>query len=83
MPVPLHIRNAPTTLTRDLGYGKDYKYPHDYAGFFVEEEYLPENLKEKIYYQPSDQGFERDQEAIGTLEKRERRIGPSVLPLPI
>ena len=60
MPVPLHIRNAPTTLMRDLGYGKDYKYPHDYADLFVEEEYLPENLKGKIYYQPSDQGFERE-----------------------
>jgi putative ATPase len=60
MPVPLHIRNAPTSLMRDLGYGKGYKYPHDYSEHFVEEEYLPENLKGRIYYSPSDQGFERE-----------------------
>ncbi len=58
--VPLHIRNAPTRLMVDLGYGKDYKYPHDYPDHFVEEEYLPENLRGRIYYHPSDQGFERE-----------------------
>ncbi len=60
MPVPLHIRNAPTSLMRDLGYGKGYKYPHDYSDHFIEEEYLPENLKGRVYYQPTDQGFERE-----------------------
>jgi putative ATPase len=60
MPVPLHIRNAPTSLMKDLGYGEDYKYPHDYPDHFVEEEYLPENLKGRIYYHPSDQGFEKE-----------------------
>jgi len=60
MPVPLHIRNAPTSLMRDLGYGKGYKYPHDYQDHFVEEEYLPENLKGSIYYRPSDQGLEKE-----------------------
>jgi len=60
MPVPLHIRNAPTSLMKDLGYGKDYKYPHDYPDHFIEEEYLPENLKERNYYHPSDQGFEKE-----------------------
>ena len=60
MPVPLHIRNAPTRLMKDLGYGKDYKYPHDYPDHFVEEEYLPENLRGRTYYQPSDLGFERE-----------------------
>jgi putative ATPase len=60
LPVPLHIRNAPTSLMKDLGYGKDYKYPHDYPGHFIEEEYLPENLKRRVYYQPSEQGFERE-----------------------
>jgi len=60
MPVPLHIRNAPTSLMKDLGYGKEYKYPHDYPGHFVEEEYLPENLKGRIYYHPTEQGFEQD-----------------------
>ncbi|MBM4322030.1 MAG: replication-associated recombination protein A [Deltaproteobacteria bacterium] len=60
MPVPLHIRNAPTSLMKDLGYGKEYKYPHDYEDHFVDEEYLPENLKGKTYYRPSDQGFEKE-----------------------
>jgi putative ATPase len=60
MPVPLHIRNAPTSLMKDLGYGKEYKYPHDYPDHFVEEEYLPENLKERTYYRPADLGFERE-----------------------
>ncbi len=59
-PVPLHIRNAPTTLMKDLGYGKDYKYPHDYPDHFIEEEYLPENIKGKTYYHPTEQGFERE-----------------------
>ncbi|MEI9479270.1 MAG: replication-associated recombination protein A [Deltaproteobacteria bacterium] len=60
MPVPLHIRNAPTSLMKDLGYGKEYKYPHDYQDHFVEEEYLPENLKGRTYYRPADLGFERE-----------------------
>jgi putative ATPase len=60
MPVPLHIRNAPTRLMEDLGYGKDYKYPHDYPDHFVEEEYLPENLKGRTYYHPTEQGFEKE-----------------------
>jgi putative ATPase len=60
MPVPLHIRNPVTSLMKDLGYGKDYKYPHDYPDHFVEEEYLPENLKGRTYYYPTEQGFERE-----------------------
>jgi putative ATPase len=64
MPVPLHIRNAPTSLMKDLGYGKGYQYPHDYPEHFVVEEYLPENLKGRIYYHPTEQGFE------GEIKKR-------------
>jgi putative ATPase len=60
MPVPLHIRNAPTRLMKDLGFGKDYKYPHDYPDHFVEEEYLPGNLRDRTYYHPADLGFERE-----------------------
>jgi putative ATPase len=60
MPVPLHIRNAPTRLMEDLGYGKDYKYPHDYPDHFVEEEYLPENIQGRTYYHPTEQGFEKE-----------------------
>jgi len=60
LPVPLHIRNAPTRLMKDLGYGKDYQYPHDFPDHFVAEEYLPENLKGRAYYRPTEQGFERE-----------------------
>jgi putative ATPase len=60
MPVPLHIRNAPSKLMENLDYGKDYKYPHDYPDHFVEEEYLPENLKGRTYYHPTEQGFEKE-----------------------
>jgi putative ATPase len=42
LPVPLHLRNAPTKLMKELGYGKEYQYPHDHANRFVEDEYLPE-----------------------------------------
>ncbi len=60
MPVPLHLRNAPTSLMKEMGYGRDYKYPHDYPDHFVEEEYLPENLKGRRYYEPTDEGFEKE-----------------------
>jgi putative ATPase len=62
LPVPLHIRNAPTGLMKKLGYGKGYRYAHSYPGGYTHQEYLPEKLKGKIYYHPSDRGFEK---AIG------------------
>ena len=58
--VPLHLRNAPTGLMKDSGYGKDYKYPHDYEDHFVEQSYLPESLEDRIYYKPSDSGVEKE-----------------------
>lgn len=74
MPVPLHIRNAPTSLMKELGYGKGYKYPHDYPDHFIEEEYLPENLKRRIYYRPTEQGFEREiQKRLENWRKRKER----------
>ena len=57
-PVPLHLRNAPTKLMKDLNYGLDYKYPHDYPGNFVEQPYLPEELKEKKFYLPQQNAQE-------------------------
>ncbi|MBF1627160.1 MAG: replication-associated recombination protein A [Prevotella sp.] len=45
LPVPLHLRNAPTKLMKDLGYGDGYKYPHDYEGHFVEQQYMPDELE--------------------------------------
>ena len=59
-PVPLHIRNPVTGLMKNMGYGKDYKYPHKYEGHFVDEEYLPPSLKGRRYYKPGDQGFEKE-----------------------
>ncbi|MEO8201959.1 MAG: replication-associated recombination protein A [Gemmatimonadota bacterium] len=58
-PVPLHIRNAPTGLMKAMGYGKDYRYAHDYAEAYVPQEYLPEELTGKVFYQPGDLGFEK------------------------
>ena len=60
LPVPLHIRNAPTSLMKKLGYGKGYKYPHNFPDSYIEEDYLPENLKGRIYYKPTDNGFEAE-----------------------
>ncbi len=59
-PVPLHIRNAPTKLMKELGYGADYKYPHDDPEGFVPDEYLPEPLRGRTYYVPSPFGFEKE-----------------------
>ena len=58
-PVPLHLRNAPTKLMKQQEYGKDYKYPHDYPSHFVEENYLPEKKADKIYYNPTELGYEK------------------------
>ena len=60
LPVPLHLRNASSSLGRALGYGQDYKYPHDYQDHYVVEDYLPAELKGQRYYQPSNSGRERD-----------------------
>jgi len=58
-PVPLHIRNAPTRLMKEIGYGKDYKYAHDYKEGFTPQNYLPEKLQGKLYYSPTDRGYEK------------------------
>jgi putative ATPase len=58
-PVPLHLRNPVTGLMRGIGYGKGYRYAHDYPGHFVEQEFLPPSLKGRRYYQPSTEGKEK------------------------
>jgi len=55
---PLHIRNAPTTLMKDIGYGKGYKYPHSFGGY-IGQVYLPEELLGREYYKPTDNGFDK------------------------
>ncbi len=57
--VPMHIRNAPTGLMEKLGYGGGYKYPHNFSGHYVAEEYLPDLLRGRRYYQPSENGEEK------------------------
>jgi putative ATPase len=59
-PVPLHLRNPVTPLMEEMGYGKDYKYPHDYPERFIKQQYLPNALKGKFYYTPSSQGYEKE-----------------------
>jgi putative ATPase len=60
LPVPLHLRNAPTELLRGLGHGKGYVYPHDRPGHFVDADYLPERLRGRRFYEPTDQGAEAE-----------------------
>ena len=70
LPVPMHIRNAPTKLMKELGYGKDYKYPHDFGGY-VRETYLPDELKGKSYYKPKESGYEKQvKERLEKLKKK-------------
>lgn len=73
-PVPLHLRNAPTVLMKQLEYGREYKYSHDYDQHFVEQQYLPDNLKEKIYYRPGDSGHEKEiRDRLNKLWKDKQR----------
>ncbi len=66
--VPLHLRNAPTGYMKNIGYGTNYKYPHSYPGHFLQEEYLPKELKDKQYYLPSENGNEKTmKERLSTL----------------
>jgi len=58
--VPLHLRNPVTSLMKDIGYGKGYKYAHDYPGHFVKQQNLPDSLQDKRFYAPSDQGYEKE-----------------------
>jgi putative ATPase len=59
LPVPLHLRSAKTALAKDLGYGKDYKYPHNFPKGWAEQSYLPEELQGDRYYEPTTHGFEK------------------------
>ncbi|MCL2064553.1 MAG: replication-associated recombination protein A [Candidatus Cloacimonetes bacterium] len=64
LPVPLHIRNAPTKLMKDLGYGADYQYDHEHENRYYYQKYFPDNMIEEEYYTPSEFGFEKE------IEKR-------------
>jgi putative ATPase len=58
LPVPIHLRNAPTKLMKELGYGEDYKYPHDYPGNFVKQQYLPDDIIDVKFYIPGNNSKE-------------------------
>ena len=78
-PVPHHLRNAPTPLMKNLGYGKDYKYAHDYEGHVAPEEtYLPETLQDRRYYVPTDLGAEVElKRRLDALRRSVRGKGPA------
>jgi putative ATPase len=70
-PVPLHIRNAPTSLMKEIGYGKNYKYAHDFNKNFVEESYFPDEMKGTQYYFPTENGQEKKiKEWLSSLWKK-------------
>ena len=60
LPVPLHIRNAPTKLMKQMGYGDGYKYAHDYQGNFVDQEFLPDALRGMKFYEPGQNPREEE-----------------------
>jgi putative ATPase len=76
-PVPLHLRNAPTGLMKGLGYGRGYQYAHDLEGKVADMQCLPDNLRDRIYYQPTSEGMEN---RIGErlLEIKRQRSGKAV-----
>lgn len=59
LPIPLHLRSSKTALSKELGYGQEYKYPHNFENAWVEQSYLPEGLEDKRFYDPSTRGFEK------------------------
>jgi putative ATPase len=57
-PVPMHLRNAPTKLMKELGYGKGYRYAHEFEDKLTDMSCLPKSLEQRVYFSPSDEGFE-------------------------
>jgi putative ATPase len=69
--VPLHLRNAPTVLMKEAGYGEEYKYPHEFPEHFIKEDYFPEGIKKVKFYEPQDIGYEkRIKEKLKSLWKK-------------
>ena len=76
-PVPLHIRNAPTTLMKTLDYGKGYKYAHDHDGAFVPQSYLPKEFNAVRFYHPTQRGYEKIvKQRLDTWNKSKSESGP-------
>ena len=77
LPVPLHLRNAPTGLMKKLGYGKDYQYAHNFPDHVVKQQHLPEELKTRKYYVPSDSGYEKQIKERLELWQRKKHTSKS------
>ena len=72
--VPIHLRNAPTKLMKEIGYGQDYKYPHNYDNHFIIENYFPNEMNEKQYYHPTENGQEKSiKERLKQLWKNKKK----------
>jgi putative ATPase len=75
-PVPLHLRNAPTRMMKDIGYGAGYKYAHDFEDKTTDMQCLPDNLKDRVYYHPTEQGVEkRIKDRLEEIRRRKQKPG--------
>ena len=74
LPVPLHLRNAPTHLMKKLGYGKDYQYAHNFPDHVVDQQHLPDELKTQKYYEPSESGYEKQIKERLELWQQKKRL---------
>jgi putative ATPase len=80
-PVPLHLRNAPTSLMKGLGYGRGYQYAHDLDSKVADMECLPENLRGRVYYQPTNEGIEkRIRDRMEEIRRLRMRDAPEPTP---
>ena len=80
-PVPLHLRNAPTGLMKGLGYGQGYQYAHDVEGKIADMQCLPDNLRDRTYYHPTNEGVEkRIRERMEEIKRRRSKAGQSDFP---
>jgi putative ATPase len=70
LPVPLHLRNAPTKLMKELDYGKGYKYAHNYGGSYVEQQFVPDEIKGKYFFEPQDNLMERKIKEVLDLRRK-------------
>jgi putative ATPase len=79
--VPLHLRNAPTGLMKGLGYGQGYQYAHDVEGKIADMQCLPDNLRDRTYYHPTNEGVEkRIRERMAEIKRRRSQAGNSDFP---
>ncbi len=77
LPVPLHLRNAPAPLLRELGYGEGYRTPHDFPGHYVAQRYLPDKIADARFYEPGQEGREREiAERLSRWREEAKKTGP-------